>query len=169
MLLMALFEPAVSIVLTTVALVIVSKILQWKFLDKEKMNSQRQEIKKKQDRAKELLKEGDHKKSEVEKLQTEIMEMTMEMMQASNKMMFISLPVFLLVFFVLGLVYGDQLIVSLLPLPKTFWWNGLPLPNIFEFRMEAGYRTIYIYTYLYISIAVGIVTKIYDNLKKMKK
>jgi uncharacterized membrane protein (DUF106 family) len=97
------------------------------------------------------------------------MEMTMEMMQASNKMMFISLPVFLLVFFVLGLVYGDQLIVSLLPLPKTFWWNGLPLPNIFEFRMEAGYRTIYIYTYLYISIAVGIVTKIYDNLKKMKK
>lgn len=166
---MALFEPAVSIALTTVALVIISKILQWKFLDKEKMNSQRRMIKEKQDKAKELLKEGDHKKNEVDKLQTEILELTMEMMQASNKMMFVSLPIFLLVFFVLGFVYGEQLLVSLLPLPKTGWWNGIPIPNLFEWRIEAGYRTIYIYYYLYISIVVGIFTKIYEQIKKMMK
>jgi uncharacterized membrane protein (DUF106 family) len=166
---MALFEPAVSIALTTVALVIISKILQWKFLDKEKMNSQRQMIKDKQNKVKELLKEGDHKKNEVDKLQTEILELTMEMMQASNKMMFVSLPIFLLVFFVLGFVYGDQLLVSLLPLPKTNWWNIIPIPNLFEWRLEAGYRTIYIYYYLYISIVVGIFTKIYEQIKKMMK
>ncbi len=159
-----------SIGLTTVALVIISKILQAKFLDKEKMKKQRQEIKIKQEKAKELLKEGDHKKKDAEKIQTEILEMTLEMMQASNKMMFVSLPIFLLIFFVLGFVYGDNLLLSWIPLPKTFWlFEMIPMPNLFEWRMEAGYRTMYIYYYLYISIIVGIVMKIYEKMKEIKK
>ena len=164
---MALFEPAVSILLTTVALVIISKILQSKFIDKEKMKLQRQQMKEKQNKIKELLKEGDHKKKEADKLQTEILENTMEMMQSSNKMMFVSLPIFLGIFFVLGFVYGETLLTSLIPLPQTGWWNGLPIPNFFEWRMEAGYRTIYIYYYLALSIIVGIGLKIFEKLNML--
>ena len=169
MFLIALFEPTVSIFLTTVALVIISKILQWKFLDKKKMKEQREGMKIKQAKLKELAKEGEHKKKEVASLQQEIMEESLGMMQSTNKMMFFSLPVFLLIFWILGFVYGAEVLVSMLPLPQTIWFGPMPMPNLMEWRFEAGYRTMYIYYYLYLSIIVGIGLKVYEKVNEKMK
>jgi hypothetical protein len=38
-----------------------------------------------------------------------------------------------------------------------------------EWRFEAGYRTMYIYYYLYISIIVGIGLKIYEKVNEKMK
>jgi uncharacterized membrane protein (DUF106 family) len=155
-------SPAIVILLVTLAMVLVSKALQNKFLDKEKMKRQKERMKEKQKKMKELTKAGDNEKAQM--IQKEIMEDTMEMMKGTQKMMVVSLPL-IIVYFILGFLYVEPF-ESLFPLPTFVWYFGIiPLPDFFVWTIVTGWRRAYFIYYFIWFIIVGIILKVYEKSK----
>ncbi len=161
------FEPAIILLGFVIVLAIISKIIQRKFIDKTKMASIKAQIKEKQDTATKLLKEG--KREEATKVQGEMLEINMEMLQMTNKVMFISLPLFLVFFWILGLMFGTSSFESIIPLPA---FNGFNFFNPSSWipvglTTTTGYYKAYFFYYLIVAIILGILEKIYEkNIKK---
>ncbi|MEK6958784.1 MAG: EMC3/TMCO1 family protein [archaeon] len=170
--------PAVAILVISFALALVSKILQRNLLDKKKMDAQKKEMKEKQERLKKLTKDGESKKEEIEKLQLEIAEASIAMMQGTNKLMLVSLPVFAVFFMIMGNIYGGLSFTSLFPLPHfTGFWLLNPFSWIPTFpavcqvesvcflplTMTTGYLKAYFFYYFVSSIAISGLEKLYDN------
>ena len=102
---MAVINPLIDISLITLALVVISRFLQSKLIDKEKQKASQARMKEKQAKIKELMKNTDEKsKQEMNQLQKEMFEEMNETMQGSLRYMMFSMPLFFGVFFVLGSV-----------------------------------------------------------------
>lgn len=168
---MALITAAVDIVLVAAGIVIVSKLLQNKLIDKEKQKASQKNMKEKQAKIKELMKNTDEKsKREMERLQTEMLQEMNETMQGSMRYMMFSLPIFFGVWFVLGYFYGGMIIEAPFLVPK---FNGFFMFNPFswvpvDWNMQSGWLKWYFISYLLISIGLGIVLKIREIAFKKK-
>ena len=86
----------------------------------------------------------------------------------SNKVMLISLPIFLVFFAGMGFFFGGISFESLIPLPK-FVEFGLLNPGSWipvGITTTTGYYKAYFFYYLIITISLGFLEKIYENKKK---
>jgi uncharacterized membrane protein (DUF106 family) len=160
-------------------MVIISELIKWKFFDKEKVDRHQKEMKRKQGILKELMKEGDKRKKEIDKLQGEMLEHTSEILGASNKLMLVSLPIFLVMFWVLGFLYGGRVFDALFPLPKFvdfsilnpfswFSWFQLAWPPVI-FTTTTGYYKQYFFSYFVVSIIFATGKKIYAKFRTKKE
>lgn len=159
--------PALMILVLCVVLAIVSKILQRKFINKDLMKEYKDEIKKINIKVKEALKEGNQEKAA--KMQKELFAIQGKMLQMSNKVMLVSLPIFLIAFAGLGFFYGGTSFESIIPLPK---FDGFGLLNPISWipigvTNTTGYYKAYFFYYLISTIIITIIEKVYD--KKIKK
>jgi uncharacterized membrane protein (DUF106 family) len=141
-------------------MVLVSKMLQNKFLDKEKMKRNKERMKKKQVKIKQLMKDG--KKEEASELQKEIMADTMEMMKGTQKMMVVSLPL-IVVYFILGALYAGVSFESLFPIPTFIWYGFIPFPDG-GFSIVTGWRRAYFIYYFMWFIVIGIILKVKEKM-----
>jgi len=160
---MALITAALDIALVAAGIVVASRLLQNRLIDKEKQKASQKNMKEKQAKIKELMRNGDEKsKKEMERLQTEMLQEMSETMQGSMRYMMFSLPIFFGVWFVLGYFYGNMLIDAPFLVPK---FNGFFMFNPFTWipvgwNMQSGWLKWYFISYLLISITLGIVLKI---------
>lgn len=161
------FEPALTLLVLVIILAIISKIIQRKFIDKEKMASIKAQVKEKQNEATKLLNAG--KREEAMKVQGEMLEKNMEMMQMTNKVMMVSLPIFLVFFWILGIIYGSTTFESLIPLPAFEGFNFFNPATWIPIGITSttGYYKAYFFYYLIATITISIIEKIYE--KKIKK
>lgn len=172
-------SPAVVIFIISFGMVIVSELIKRRFFDKEKVERHQKEMKRKQGILKELMKEGDKRKSEIDKLQSEMLEHTSEILGASNKLMLVSLPIFLTMFWVLGFLYGGRVFSVLFPLPKFvnfsilnpfswFSWFQLAWPPVI-LTTTTGYYKAYFFSYFMSSIIIAAGKKAYKKVGERKE
>jgi uncharacterized membrane protein (DUF106 family) len=164
-------EPALVILATTITLAVVTKILQRKLIDKEKMKEYQKKIKEDQAKFKELLKEAEKNKKEIEELQTQILKQNTEMLNMNMKLSMFTMPVFLIAFWFLGTLYGGQTLVSIIPLPK---FNDFFLLNPVSWipiglSTATGYYKAYFFYYMISVIVLNFIEKGYDKFIKIKK
>ena len=168
---MSLISPAIDIVLISAVLVAVSRVLEAKIGNKKKMKESQQRMKEKQKQIKELAKRDDEKsKQEAQKLQQEMLQEMGESMQGSMRYMMISMPIFLVVFLFLGAAYGSTTLEALFPLPKFsgfFLLNPLTWIPV-DFTTTTGWLKWYFFSYLIISIIVGIVWRAVEKTRGKK-
>jgi len=169
---MAIISPLVDISLIALAVVVVSRFMQRKFIDKKKQKAAQKNMKEKQAQIKELMKNNDDKsKQEMQKLQQEIMEEMSETMQGSMRYMMFSLPVFFGAFFIMGQFYGGTLFETPFLVPKfenffmlnPFTWIPTGLVG------ETGWLKWYFLTYLAVSIVLGVTLKIKEKIQERNK
>src|SRR3989338_3379606 len=87
----------------TVVLALVSQFVQNKYINKDEMKRQQEEIKGKQKRMKELMQKGDQKsKNELDSLEKEMLESMQKMMGSSTTVMIASMVIFIPALLVLG-------------------------------------------------------------------
>lgn len=169
--------PAQAILAITVGLAAVTKILQRKFGNQEKVKVLQNQMKEDNKRFKELFKEAGKNKKEIDELQARILHTNMEIMNSTMKLNFIILPVFLLALWGMGFLFAGQVFQSIIPLPRflnfSIWspesWIPACIFNGGEcLTMQTGYYKAYFFYYLIATIVLGIVVKIYDTVKKKK-
>jgi uncharacterized membrane protein (DUF106 family) len=158
-------EPAIEIALICVVLAAISKIIQKKFINKELMKEYKEEIKKINVKVKEAIKEG--KKEKASELQKEMFAVQGKMLQMSQKVMFVSLPIFLVAFAMLGFLYGGISFESFIPLPK---FNSFFLLNPGTWipvgiTTSTGFYKAYFFYYLIATIVFTIIEKIYEKVR----
>ena len=124
------------------------------------MKRNKERMKKKQVKIKQLMKDG--KKEEASVLQKEIMADTMEMMKGTQKMMVVSLPL-IVVYFILGALFAGITFESLFAIPTFSWWGFIPFPDG-GFSIMTGWRRAYFVYYFMWFIVVGIVMKVRDKM-----
>ena len=169
---MVLFDPLLEIGLIAIIVVVASRLLQTKFIDKKKQKETQASMKIKQAKIKELMKNDDEKsKNEMEQLQKELFEEMGEMMQGTTRYMMFSLPIFFGVFFVLGQFYGIQVFTTPFLVPK---FEGFFMLNPFSWMPvdwvnQTGWLKWYIIIYFVLSMGWGIVLKIKDIAVKKKE
>ncbi len=159
-------DPAIAILIFTIALAIISKLIQRKFVDKDKIKSFKARLKEKQAEIKKLVKEG--KNDQVGAAQKEMMSINGEMMQQTMKATWISLPLFLVFFGVMSFFYGGITFTSLIPLPLfASWaiWNPASWIPI-GMTITTGYYKAYFFYYLIATIVITIIEKVYNKVKK---
>jgi len=164
-------EPAIVVLATTIALAVLTKVLQRKLIDKEKMAEYQKKIKEDQARFKELLKEAEKNKKEIEELQVQILKQNTEMLNANMKLSMFTMPAFLIAFWFLGTLYSGQTLVSVIPLP-TF--NSFFLLNPASWiptglSTATGYYKAYFFYYMISVIVLSFIEKGYDKVKQKKK
>ena len=164
------FAPAVVIFIVTLVLAFVSKVLQRKLIDQKKMKEHKLKMKENNIKMKELMKAGDAGKKELAELNKSMLQGQMDMLQSNNKLMLVSLPVFLVFFAALGFVYGHMMIQSVIPLPS---FNQFAFLNPMSWvpvglTMTAGYYKVYFIYYLASTIIMAIIFKIFSLILDKK-
>lgn len=163
---MAIISPTIDISLIAMAVVVISKIMQAKFIDKKKQKESQQRMKEKQKRIKELMNREDEKsKNEMDKLQQELLQEMNDTMQGTMRYMMFSLPIFLGAFFILGTMFGIEMFETPFLVPK---FEGFFFLNPFTWIPvgwvgQAGWLKWYFITYLLTSIAIGAIMKIREK------
>ena len=152
------FGAMADISLITVALAAVSQFLQNKFAHRDEMKKHQDEIKKKQAKMNELMKKKDSgSQKELEQVQGEMLEEMNRMMSKSTKVMMFSLVVFLPAYWVLGAVYGKDIIA--LPVPLPWLKEGFDLFNLGTWGIQlynvTNWFGWYFVSYLVTTIAIG--------------
>jgi len=163
---MAFISPVVDISLITVAVVIASKVLQNKLIDRKKQKESQARMKEKQAKIKELMKKGDEKsRNEMDALQKEILTDMNDTMQGSMRYMMFSLPIFFGAFFILGNFYGGLVFDAPFAVPKFdnfFFLNPLSWIPV-GWGLNTGWLKWYFITYLITSIVIGVVMKVKEK------
>ena len=163
---MAIINPLIDISLIAVAVVVISKVMQAKFIDRKKQKESQERMKEKQKKIKELMhKEDEKSKNEIEKLQKELLEEMNETMQGTMRYMMFSLPVFFGAFFILGAMFGIEMFETPFLVPK---FEGFFFLNPFTWIPvgwveQSGWLKLYFITYLVTSIIIGIAMKIREK------
>ena len=140
---------------------IISRILEWKLVPRAAKEMQK-ELKEKQNEYNKFIKEGKGATKESEKLQSEVMEMTLKLMQSRMKVMYVSLILFGIAWWVLGTQFGGKTFEALHALPK---FNGFFLLNPFSWvptglTIQTGMLKAYVFSSLEASIAITIILKL---------
>ncbi|MBN1941373.1 MAG: DUF106 domain-containing protein [Candidatus Diapherotrites archaeon] len=165
---MVFISPIVDIALVCVVMVCISQTLQRKLVDRKKLKRDQQELKEKQKRVKELMqKEDPESKKELEKLQTEMLELMASTMKASTKPMFVSLPLFFVVYGLLAMVYSGSLIE--LPFPVLVLHRSAEFfnfPSIPDITSQISWLWWYVYCSVTTSIIISLALKAYEKSKE---
>jgi uncharacterized membrane protein (DUF106 family) len=153
-----------------IVLGVISKVLQRKFIDKREMDYNREKMKELQKKMNELMKIGSEKsKKELELLQTEMLEVNSKILNQSMKLMWVTMPVFLIAFAGMNYLYGGKSLESFVALPMFEGFNMLNPMSWIPVGLETsgiGFFKMYFFYYLVISLVINLVEKIYD--KKIK-
>ena len=163
---MAIVDPVVGISVVAIILVVISRFLQAKMIDKKKQKAAQARMKEKQAKIKELMKNEDEKsKNEMKRLQQEMFEEMNETMQGSMKYMIVSLPLFLGAWWMMGYLYGGQLFATPFSVPK---FEGFFMFNPFTWIptgwvLESGYAKWYIINYFIVAIILAIGMKVREK------
>ncbi|MFH1586935.1 MAG: EMC3/TMCO1 family protein [Candidatus Diapherotrites archaeon] len=158
---MVFLSPQFDIAVITFVLAIVSQILRRVLMNPSEMKVQQAAMKEKQGKMKELMNKNDHKSAkELEKMQKEMMESMGAMMSGSMKLMFVSMLIFLPIFWFLGSTYADVTISLPIPIP---WFGGDLLIMLYN---ETNFYGWYILTSLFFSIILNVVI---GQVEKMLK
>jgi len=168
----AVITPIIDIGLLAVIVVIISRVLQAKFIDKKKQKESQARMKEKQAKIKELMKNGDEKsKNEMEQLQKELFEEMGETMQGTTRYMMFSLPIFFGAYYIIGNFYGLQMFQTPFLVPKFAGFFALnPLTWIpIDWVGQSGGIKWYIIVYFLISMGLGLVLKLKEKLTKIDK
>ena len=166
---MVFVDIVIEIGLIALVVVVVSKFLQSKMIDKKKQKEAQAKMKEKQKRIKELMKNGDEKsKKEMDRLQKEMLEDMNATMQGTMKYMLVSMPLFFGAFFVLGSLYGGTIFSAPFILPK---FQGFFFLNPFTWipvgwGYETGWLKWYFIIYLIASIIIAITLKVREKVVK---
>ena len=154
----------------TVVLALVSQFVQNKYINKDEMKRQQEEIKGKQKRMKELMQKGDQKsKNELDSLEKEMLESMQKMMGSSTKVMIASMVIFIPALLVLGALYANDTIQ--LPVPVPWLSEGFDLFNIGTWGVEIYTQTNwfgwYFLAYLVVTVIINVALGfIKNNAKK---
>lgn len=158
---MVFLSPQIDIAVITFVLAIVSQILRRILMNPAEMKEKQAAMKEKQGKMKELMNKNDHKSTkELETLQKEMMESMGAMMSGSMKLMFVSMLIFLPIFWYLGSAYGDAVISLPIPIP---WFGGDFLIMLYN---ETNFYGWYILTSLFFSIILSIVIGQVEKIMK---
>ena len=162
-------NPMIDIIAISAVLSVSSKILQAKFIDKDKMKAQQAGMKEKQKKMQELMKQNDPKsKNELEAMEKEMMETMNKMMSGSMKVMMFSMALFLPAFFIMGFLYEEAVIN--LPIPIPWLAEGFDLFNIGTWGIsmynETNWFGWYFVAYLAITIIIGLGQKILKSIEQ---
>lgn len=150
-----------EIALVSLVMVAVSQILQKRFIDKKAMKESQQKIKDNQKKIKELMgKEDKQSKEQAERLQQEMMGLMTQSMQGTMKHMVVSFPIFMVIFWLLSISYGSNVIN--LPTAVPVFHRDFS----FEITSRISWLWWYIYSSLIISIVFNIGLKIWKKTKK---
>ena len=164
---------AIIIFICTMALAGIAKLLQRKFIDKEKTKAFQKKAKEDQKRFKELMKEAEKNKKEIDELQAQMLKEQMELMNKNMKLSLFTLPVFFVALFVLRFWFEAVPIHSFIPLP-TFHGFFIFNPSswiptgITPPPYETGYYKAYFFYYLISTIILTVIEKVYDMFIKKK-
>jgi len=163
------FGPMVDITLITAVLAVLTQFVQNKFIDKDQMKRQQEEIKQKQKKMQELMKKGDPKsKNELEQMEKEMLETMQKMMGASSKVMVASMVIVLPAYFLLGMLYANDIIK--LPIPIPWLANGFDLFNISTWGIDIYHETNWVGWYFLSYIVISIILNVArDAMKKKAK
>ncbi len=163
---MELIQPAWAILAICVVLAIVSRILRRKLINKGLMKEYQTEIKEKNKKAKEAMKEGEKEKAM--KLNKEMLDVQMKMMQMNNKMLLVSMPIFFIALGALNFLYGGIVFESIIPLPE-FANFGFFNPSSWVpigITTTTGYFKAYFFYYMIATIVIVGLEKAYDKFLK---
>lgn len=123
------FNPQIDIALISLGFGIISQIMTHTLLDKQGMKENQKVMKEKQKQFQELLKKNDPASQEqAEKIQKEMMDMSMSSMKGMPKFMIISMIIFLPLLGWVSGSYGEAVIPLFFPLTliwastNWFWW-----------------------------------------------
>jgi uncharacterized membrane protein (DUF106 family) len=124
------------------------------------MDETQRKIKEKQKLLNELTKKGDEKsKKEADKLQLEMLQMMNETMQGSMRYMLASFPLFIGVWWVLGMFYFEQLITLPFAIPVMHRNLSFEITNIISWIW------LYIYSALIMGLAISLILKVWEKRK----
>ncbi len=156
-----LFSPHIDIALVAVVLSLLSQVMRRVLTDQKNIKKMQKGMKDKQAKIKELMKKEDAKsKKELERLQGEMMEGMALMMKGTNKLMLVSMVVFLPTFWFLGGVYGNFEFPLPVPLP---WFGG-------EFFITLVSSTNFVGWYFVCSLVFSLVINgIINAIEKRKE
>ncbi|MFH1751343.1 MAG: EMC3/TMCO1 family protein [archaeon] len=147
----SLFNPTIDIAIFGILLALISLLVQRKLVDRKLMKSIQKSMKEKQKKIKELSKEGHEKnKTEIDRLQKEMLEDSSRMMKGSMKHMLVIAVIFFPVFWFISTNYDGS------------------ITPIGEFMGFKGHYTWYIAVSITASIAMNIIFKIIDKVKEGK-
>jgi len=153
----------------------ITKILQRKFIDKRELEYNREKMKEMQKKMNELMKIGSEKsRKELELLQTEMLEVNTKILNQSMKLMWITMPIFLVAFTGMNHLYGGKSLESFIALPMFEGFNMLNPLSWIPVGLETsgiGFFKMYFFYYLIVSLGLNLVEKVYDKKikPKMKK
>lgn len=157
---MAFFNAIIEIALVSIAITIVSRMLQEKLVDKKKQKMHQDRMKENQKKIKELARRSDDgAKKEMEKLQTETLESMNAVMQGNMKYMLFSFPLFIVFFAVLGAVYGSTTIKLPFPLPVLHS----------DFSFEITSTISWLWWYIYSAMVAGIIINAITSAMEKRK
>lgn len=158
------FAPAIVVFIMTVVLAFTSRMLQRKLVDRKKMKENQTKSKENMKLIKQYMKEGESKKAELDRLQKENLELQMSMMKGSNKVMMVSLPIFLVFLWALGTIYGGVVFESLFALPKFAGYFPVNLFAAEGWTLTTGYIKAYFFYSLVSSIVMWVLFKAFDTV-----
>lgn len=158
---MVFFNAMAEIALFSIAITLVSRLIQERLVDKKTQKLHQQKMKENQKKINELLKRNDDgAKKEMERLQAEALESMNVLMQGNMKYMLFTMPLFLVFFAILGAMYGSTIINLPFPLPvihRNF---------SFEITSKISWLWWYIYTGIIASIVINMITSALEGAKK---
>ncbi len=158
---MVFFNAMAEIALFSVAITLVSRLIQEKLVDKKKQKIHQDRMKENQKRINELMKRNDEAaKKEMEILQGEALESMNVIMQGNMKYMFFTMPLFLAFYWVLGQWYGNAPITLPFPFPV--------IHRNFSFEITSTISWLWWYIYMGV-IASILINAITSSLKGAKK
>lgn len=139
------------------------------------MDYNKEKMKELQKKMNALMKVGSEKsKKELELLQTEMLDVNSKILKQSMKLMWVTMPVFLVAFTGMSYLYGGKSLESFIALPMFENFNMLNPMSWIPVGLETsgiGFFKMYFFYYLVISLGINLVEKIYDknikpNIKK---
>lgn len=130
---MVFIDPRIELSILAFLLSIVSQGVQIVFGNKKEMLRHQAEMKKKQDKIKELSKSTNpNAKKELDKIQNEMMESFQVVMKSSTKIMMYSFVIFIPALFILSNLYGENTFVLPIPIPWFAPEPGFEILNPFS-------------------------------------
>lgn len=151
---MVIVNPIVDITILTVATVVISRAIQFRFMPPHEMEAHKQKINKKQEQIKKLMNNNTEEATKkIEKIQKEMIELNARIMKKTFPSIILNLPLFIGVLWFLGAEYGN--IVIKLPFYYP-WIDG-----------KAYNTTNYFGVYFVVVIITGII--ISQLIKKRKQ
>ncbi len=148
-------NPAMDLVVVSALFAVISQVVQLVFGNRKETRRTQKAMQEKNKELKELMKKGDQNKSEIERVQKEMMELSTSTMKNMPKMMIVNMIVFLPLFGLVSNAYQGTKVNLFFPL-NLVWVQG-------------DWFWFYVFCSFLISMVVNHVLNMYDAKKEKKQ